>query len=209
MERVHVVDHPLIKHKVSIMRNEETGPKEFRELLTEITSLLTYEATRKLPTYKANVKTPIQFTEGEMVDDKKISIVPILRAGLGMLDGILSLVPNASIGFLGVFRDPESLNAVEYYAKFPEFTEDHNVYIVDPMLATGHSMNYAIEMVKKHGAKNITVMSLISAPEGIKVVNESHPEIEIYTASLDDKLNDKAYIIPGLGDAGDRLYRTK
>jgi uracil phosphoribosyltransferase len=191
------------------MRNEETGPKEFRELLTEITSLLTYEATRKLPTFKTEVKTPVQTTEGEMVDDKKVTIVPILRAGLGMLDGILSLVPNASTGFLGIFRDPDSLKAVEYYVKFPAFTEDHHVYIVDPMLATGHSMNYAIEVVKKHGAKNITVMSLISAPEGIKVVNDAHPEIDIYTASLDEKLNDKAYIIPGLGDAGDRLYRTK
>jgi uracil phosphoribosyltransferase len=209
MEKIHVVDHPLIKHKVSIMRNEETGPKEFRELLTEITSLLTYEATRKLPTFKTEVKTPVQTTEGEMVDDKKVTIVPILRAGLGMLDGILSLVPNASTGFLGIFRDPDSLKAVEYYVKFPAFTEDHHVYIVDPMLATGHSMNYAIEVVKKHGAKNITVMSLISAPEGIKVVNDAHPEIDIYTASLDEKLNDKAYIIPGLGDAGDRLYRTK
>jgi uracil phosphoribosyltransferase len=209
MEKIHVVNHPLIKHKVSIMRNEETGPKEFRELLTEITSLLTYEATRKLPTFKTEVKTPVQTTEGEMVDDKKVTIVPILRAGLGMLDGILSLVPNASTGFLGIFRDPDSLKAVEYYVKFPAFTEDHHVYIVDPMLATGHSMNYAIEVVKKHGAKNITVMSLISAPEGIKVVNDAHPEIDIYTASLDEKLNDKAYIIPGLGDAGDRLYRTK
>jgi uracil phosphoribosyltransferase len=209
MEKIHVVNHPLIKHKVSIMRNEETGPKEFRELLTEITSLLTYEATRKLPTFKTEVKTPVQTTEGEMVDDKKVTIVPILRAGLGMLDGILSLVPNASTGFLGIFRDPDSLKAVEYYVKFPAFTEDHHVYIVDPMLATGHSMNFAIEVVKKHGAKNITVMSLISAPEGIKVVNDAHPEIDIYTASLDEKLNDKAYIIPGLGDAGDRLYRTK
>jgi|SRR6056297_542859 len=209
MEKVHVVEHPLIKHKVSIMRNVETGPKEFRELLTEITSLLTYEATRKLPTYETDVKTPVQMTKGHMVDDKKVTIVPILRAGLGMLDGILSLVPNASVGFLGVFRDPESLKAIEYYVKFPEFTEDHHVYIVDPMLATGHSMNYAIEVVKKHGAKNITVMSLISAPEGINIVNKEHPEIDIYTASLDEKLNDKAYIIPGLGDAGDRLYRTK
>ncbi|HOO74998.1 MAG TPA: uracil phosphoribosyltransferase [Tepiditoga sp.] len=209
MDNFFVVDHPLIKHKLSIMRNKDTGPKEFRELLNEITLLLTYEAARKLPVMDVDVETPIQTTKGFMVDDKKVAIVPILRAGLGMLDGVLSLVPNASVGFLGVFRDPDTLKPVEYYVKFPTFTDEHQIFILDPMLATGHSMNHAIDVVKKHGGKNITVMSLISAPEGIKVVHEKHPEIEIYTASLDEKLNSHSYIIPGLGDAGDRLFRTK
>ncbi|BBE30499.1 uracil phosphoribosyltransferase [Tepiditoga spiralis] len=209
MKNLHVVEHPLIKHKLSIMRNKDTGPKEFRELLNEITLLLTYEASRKLPLNEYDVETPIQKTTGYAVDDKKITIVPILRAGLGMLDGIMELVPNASVGFLGLFRDPKTLEPVEYYSKFPEFTENHHIYIIDPMLATGHSMNAAIEIVKKNNGKNITVMSLISSPEGVKEVLDKYPDIEIYTAALDEKLNDKAYIIPGLGDAGDRLFRTK
>lgn len=209
MKNLHVVEHPLIKHKLSIMRNKDTGPKEFRELLNEITLLLTYEASRKLPLNEYDVETPIQKTTGYAVDDKKITIVPILRAGLGMLDGIMELVPNASVGFLGLFRDPETLNPVEYYSKFPKFTENHHIYIIDPMLATGHSMNAAIEIVKKNNGKNITVMSLISSPEGVKEVLDKYPDIEIYTAALDEKLNDNAYILPGLGDAGDRLFRTK
>ncbi|SHF33670.1 uracil phosphoribosyltransferase [Marinitoga hydrogenitolerans DSM 16785] len=204
-----VVEHPLIKHKLTIMRNKETGPKEFRELLKEITQLLTYEATRNLPTINVKIETPIQTTVGEMVEDKKITIVPILRAGLGMMDGILSLVPNASIGFLGIYRDPDSLKPVEYYLKFPPFSENHYVFIVDPMLATGFSIRYAIKKVKEFGVKNIIVMSLLSAPEGIKNIEEDYPDVKIYTASLDEKLNDHAYIIPGLGDAGDRLFRTK
>jgi uracil phosphoribosyltransferase len=191
------------------MRNKDTGPKEFRELLNEITLLLTYEATRNLPTLNIEVETPIQKTIGEMVEDKKITIVPILRAGLGMMDGILNLVPNASIGFLGIFRDPETLKPIEYYLKFPPFTEDHYVFIVDPMLATGFSIKYAIEKVKEHGVNNIIVMSLLAAPEGVKNLLEVYPDVKIYTASLDEKLNDHAYIIPGLGDAGDRLFRTK
>ncbi|KAF2956078.1 uracil phosphoribosyltransferase [Marinitoga sp. 38H-ov] len=204
-----VVDHPLIKHKLTIMRNKDTGPKEFRELLKEITQLLTYEATRNLPTINIEVETPIQKTLGEMVEDKKITIVPILRAGLGMMDGILSLVPNASIGFLGIFRDPETLKPVEYYLKFPPFSENHFVFIVDPMLATGFSIKYAIKKVKEYGVNNIIVMSLLAAPEGVKNLEEEYPDVKIYTASLDEKLNDHAYIIPGLGDAGDRLFRTK
>jgi len=209
MDNLHVVDHPLIKHKLSIMRNKETGPKEFRELLNEITLLLTYEAARNLPTMEVEVETPIAKTNGEMVEDKKITIIPILRAGLGMLDGVLSLVPNASVGFLGVYRDPETLNAIEYYEKFPPLTEEHQIFILDPMLATGHSMNHAVSQVKKRGGQNITIMSLIAAPEGVKVVTSENPDVIIYTAALDGKLNSKAYIIPGLGDAGDRLYRTK
>jgi uracil phosphoribosyltransferase len=204
-----VVDHPLIKHKLTIMRNKNTGPKEFRELLKEITQLLTYEATRNLPTIEIDVDTPIQTAKGAMVEDKKITIVPILRAGLGMMDGILSLVPNASIGFLGIYRDPNTLKPVEYYLKFPPFTENHYVFIVDPMLATGFSIKYAIKKVKDFGVKNIIVMSLLSAPEGIKNIEEEYPDVKIYTAAMDEKLNDHAYIIPGLGDAGDRLFRTK
>jgi uracil phosphoribosyltransferase len=209
MNNLHVVDHPLIKHKLSIMRNKDTGPKEFRELLKEITLLLTYEAARNLPTMEVEVETPIAQTKGEMVEDKKVTIVPILRAGLGMLDGVLSLVPNASVGFLGVYRDPETLNAIEYYVKFPPLTEDHQIFILDPMLATGHSMNHAIKQVKKQGGQNITIMSLIVAPEGVNIVVSENPDVIIYTAALDNKLNSKAYIVPGLGDAGDRLYRTK
>lgn len=209
MNNLHIVDHPLIKHKLSIMRNKETGPKEFRELLNEITLLLTYEASRNFPTIEVEVETPLTMTKGEMVEDKKITIVPILRAGLGMLDGVLSLVPNASVGFLGVFRDPDTLMPIEYYVKFPTLTEDHQIIIVDPMLATGRSMSHAIKQVKKHGGRHITLMCLIAAPEGVSVVIHDHPDVEIYTAALDEKLNEKAYIIPGLGDAGDRLYRTK
>jgi len=209
MNNFHVVEHPLIKHKLSIMRDKETGPKEFRELLNEITLLLTYEALRKLPTVEVDVHTPITQIKGEMVEDKKVTVIPILRAGLGMLDGVLNLVPNASVGFIGIFREPTTLNPVEYYAKFPNFTESHQIFILDPMLATGHSMKHAIDVVKKNGGVNITVMSLITAPEGLKIVQQAHPEVDIYTASLDEKLNDHAYIVPGLGDAGDRLFRTK
>ena len=209
LHNLTVVEHPLIKHKLTIMRSKDTGPKEFRELLKEITLLLTYEATRNLPTIEIEVETPIQYTTGEMVEDKKITIVPILRAGLGMMDGILSLVPNASIGFLGIYRDPESLKPVEYYLKFPPFSENHYVFIVDPMLATGFSIRYAIKKVKEYGVKNIIVMSLLAAPEGVKNINEEYPDVKIFTAALDEKLNDHAYIIPGLGDAGDRLFRTK
>jgi len=209
MNNFHVVEHPLIKHKLSIMRNKETGPKEFRELLNEITLLLTYEALRKLPTVEVDVHTPITHIKGEMVEDKKVTVIPILRAGLGMLDGVLNLVPNASVGFLGIFREPTTLNPVEYYAKFPNITQSHQIFILDPMLATGHSMKHAIDVVKKNGGVNITVMSLITAPEGLKIVQQAHPEVDIYTASLDERLNDHAYIVPGLGDAGDRLFRTK
>jgi uracil phosphoribosyltransferase len=170
---------------------------------------MTYEATRQLPLQNVEVETPIQNMTGKRVEGKKITVVPILRAGLGMLDGILDLIPNASVGFIGVYRSPETLKPVEYYVKFPDFTEQHRVFLLDPMLATGHSMAFAVDVLKKNGAKNITAMALISAPEGVKVVQEAHPDVEIYTAALDEKLNDKAYIIPGLGDAGDRLFRTK
>lgn len=209
MGKVHVEKHPLIKHKLSIMRDKNTGPKEFKELLNEITLLLTYEATRKLKLKKVPIETPVCSTEGLNVDDKKITVIPILRAGLGMLDGILHLLPNASVGFLGVFRDPKTLNPVEYYVKFPPLDDESDVFILDPMLATGNSMKYAIDVIKRNKVKSITVMALLSAPEGIKVVQDAHPDVEIYTAGLDEKLNEHGYIIPGLGDAGDRLFRTK
>ncbi len=209
MGKLVVVDHPLIKHKITIMRDKRTGPKEFRELLKEITLLLAYEATRRVPVYKKRVETPLAETDGYYFDDNNIVIVPILRAGLGMADGILELLPNASVGHIGIYRDPETLKAVEYYAKLPQLNENSVIFVTDPMLATGVSAVKAIEIIKKHGGHDITLISLIAAPEGVRVVQEVHPCVDIYTAALDDHLNDHGYIIPGLGDAGDRLYRTK
>ncbi len=208
-KNLHIVDHPLIKHKVTLIRDKNTNPKEFRELLEEITYLLTYEATRMLPTIETKVETPLQETTGYMVEGKKITVVPILRAGLGMLEALLNLIPNASVGFVGIYRDPETLRPVEYYLKFPELTDTHNIFILDPMLATGFSIKHAIDAVKKLGGKNITIIALIATPEGAKVLEEAHPDVHIFTAVLDERLNDHAYIIPGLGDAGDRLFRTK
>jgi uracil phosphoribosyltransferase len=209
MGKLVVVDHPLIKHKLTIMRDRRTGPKEFRELLREITLLIAYEATRKVPVYKKEVETPLMKTTGYYFDDNKIVVVPILRAGLGMADGILQLLPNASVGHIGIYRDPETLQAVEYYAKLPKLDESCIIFITDPMLATGVSAVKAIDIIKERGGKEITLISLIAAPEGVKAVQEAHPDVEIYVAALDDHLNEHGYIIPGLGDAGDRLYRTK
>ncbi len=204
-----VVDHPLIKHKLTIMRDKRTGPKEFRELLREITLLLGYEATRRVPLKKKRVETPLAEVEGYYFDDNEIVVVPILRAGLGMVDGILQLLPNASVGHIGIYRDPETLKAVEYYSKLPQLGDETVIFILDPMLATGVSAVKAVDIVKERGGKNITFVCLISAPEGVEYLQKSHPDVEIYTASLDDHLNDHGYIIPGLGDAGDRLYRTR
>ena len=203
-----VVEHPLIKHKLALLRSYTTGPKEFRELVSEMTMLLTYEATRHIPTQKIKIKTPLEETEGEMINDKAVTIVPILRAGLGMLEGILRLLPNASVGHIGIFRDPDSLKPIEYYCKLPPQISHDQIFILDPMLATGGSASMAIDLVKERGGKNITFISIISAPEGVKVMSENHPDVKIYTASLDRKLNDHAYILPGLGDAGDRSYNT-
>ncbi len=209
MGKFVVVDHPLIKHKLTIMRDKRTGPKEFRELLREITLLIAYEATRRVPVHKKEVETPISKTIGYCFDDNSIVVVPILRAGLGMADGILQLLPNASVGHIGIYRDPETLQAVEYYAKLPKLDDSSVIFVTDPMLATGVSSIKAIDIIKERGGKEITLISLIAAPEGVRAVQEAHPDVEIYVASLDDHLDDHGYIIPGLGDAGDRLYRTK
>lgn len=209
MEDLVVVDHPLIKHKLTIMRKKDTGPKEFRELLKEITLLLAYEATRHIEIKEVEIETPISKAKGYYIEDKRIVIVPILRAGLAMADGILELLPNASVGHIGIYRDPETLQAVEYYCKLPSLDHTNEIFILDPMLATGVSALKAIELVKKRGGKKITFVSLIAAPEGVEVLKKAHSDITIYTASLDERLNNHGYIIPGLGDAGDRLYRTK
>jgi len=203
-----VVDHPLVKHKLTIMRDENTGPKEFRELLREITFLLGYEATRHIETFDVNIKTPIGETTGEMIRDKKVTIVPILRAGLGMVDAMLQLLPNASVGHVGLYRDPKTLRPVEYYCKFPDMTDNY-VFILDPMLATGYSAAAAVRMVKERSVREVKIISLIAAPEGVEVLEKEHPDVRIYTASLDSHLNEHGYIVPGLGDAGDRLYRTR
>ncbi|PLV59421.1 uracil phosphoribosyltransferase [Thermotoga sp. KOL6] len=209
MKNLVVVDHPLIKHKLTIMRDKNTGPKEFRELLKEITLLLAYEATRHLKCEEIEVETPLTKTVGYRINDKDIVVVPILRAGLVMADGILELLPNASVGHIGIYRDPETLQAVEYYAKFPTLDGSKEVFLLDPMLATGVSSIKALEILKKNGAKKITLVALIAAPEGVEAVEKHHDDVKIYVAALDERLNDHGYIIPGLGDAGDRLFRTK
>ena len=209
MSNLYVVDHPLIQHKLTIMRKKDTGSKEFRELLNEISMLMGYEITRDLPLKSVEIKTPIQKMEGKAIAGKKLAIVPILRAGLGMVDGLLSLVPVAKVGHIGLYRDPETHEPVEYYCKMPPDIEERLVIIVDPMLATGGSATDAITMVKKRGAKQVLLMCLVVAPEGVKKVLDSHPDVDIYCAALDEKLNDHAYIVPGLGDAGDRIFGTK
>ncbi len=203
-----VVDHPLIQHKLTILRNKDTGPKEFRELTKEITLLITYEATRFIQTHDVEIETPICKTNSKMIEDKKVTVVPILRAGLGMVEGVLSLLPNASVGFIGIYRDPETIEPIKYYSKLPE-VEENEILLLDPMLATGVSSNSAINVVKKSGGKNITLMSLISAPEGLSYVRDKNPDVRIITASVDERLDENSYIVPGLGDAGDRLYKTK
>ncbi len=209
MSKVHVFDHPLIQHKLSIMRKIETGPKEFRELLEEISMLMVYEVTRDLPTEDVEIDTPICRTTVKMLAGKKLGIVPILRAGLGMVDGILTMVPACRIGHIGLYRDPETLEPVEYYCKLPADAEDRELLVLDPMLATGGSASDAITLIKKRGCKHIRLVNLIAAPEGIARVQADHPDVDIYVAGLDEKLNDHGYIVPGLGDAGDRLFGTK
>ncbi|MEN3008806.1 uracil phosphoribosyltransferase [Pseudothermotoga sp.] len=205
----HVVEHPLIKHKLTIMRSKTTGPKEFRELLREITFLLAYEATRNIETLEIEVETPLEKTKGYAIEDKKMVVVPILRAGLGMVDSILELMPNASVGHIGIYRDPETLRPVQYYCKLPKIDDKSVVFLLDPMLATGFSALHSVDILKERGARNIVVVCLIAAPEGVQVIENHHPDVAIYAASLDRQLNDHGYILPGLGDAGDRLYRTK
>ena len=209
MSKVHVFDHPLIQHKLTIMRQTTTGPKEFRELLEEISMLMVYEVTRDLPTVEVEIETPICKTTQKMLAGKKLGIVPILRASLGMVDGILNMVPACRIGHIGLYRDPETLEPVEYYCKLPADAEERELILLDPMLATGGSAADAITMIKKRGCKHIRLVNLIAAPEGIAKVQEAHPDVDIYVAGLDDHLNDHGYIVPGLGDAGDRLFGTK
>ena len=209
MANVHVLDHPLIQHKLAILRSKDTPVKEFRELVNEISGLMCYEATRNLPTMEVDVETPICKAKCRMLAGKKLAIVPILRAGLGMVDAMVDLIPSAKIGHIGLYRDPETHLPVEYYCKLPEDIENRVVFVVDPMLATGGSAVAAIDFLKKRGCKNIVIMNIIGCPEGIKAVQEAHPDVEMYLAACDEKLNDHAYIVPGLGDAGDRIFGTK
>ena len=209
MSTVHVLDHPLIQHKLAILRNKETGVKEFRELIGEIAGLMCYEATRNLPTEEVEVETPVAVAKCRVLAGKKLAIVPILRAGLGMVDNMIALIPSAKIGHVGLYRDPETHQPVEYYCKLPEDIANRQVFVVDPMLATGGSAIAAIEFLKKRGCKNIIMMNVIGCPEGVKAVQEAHPDVALYLAAVDERLNDQAYIIPGLGDAGDRIFGTK
>ena len=209
MANVHVFDHPLIQHKLSILRDKNTGTKEFRALVNEIAGLMCYEATRNLPTVEVEVETPITVAKCRQLAGKKLAIVPILRAGLGMVDAMVDLIPSAKIGHIGLYRDPETHEPVEYYCKLPEDIGNRQVYVVDPMLATGGSAVAAIDFLKKHGCKSIIMMNIIGCPEGIKRVTEAHPDVDIYMAACDEKLNEHAYIVPGLGDAGDRIFGTK
>ena len=209
MANVHVLDHPLIQHKLAILRNKDTGTRDFRTLVNEIAGLMCYEATRNLPTVEVEVETPITVAKCRMLAGKKLAIVPILRAGLGMVDAMVDLIPSAKIGHIGLYRDPETHEPVEYYCKLPEDVDQRVVFVVDPMLATGGSAVAAIDFLKKHGCKNIIMMNVIGCPEGIKMVQDAHPDVEMYLAACDEKLNDHAYIVPGLGDAGDRIFGTK
>ena len=209
MANVHIMDHPLIHHKLAVLRNKETTVKEFRELVNEISGLMCYEATRNLPTMDVEVQTPVAVAKCKMLAGKKLAIVPILRAGLGMVDALVDLIPSAKIGHIGLYRDPVTHEPVEYYCKLPEDVGNRVTFVVDPMLATGGSAVAAIDFLKKHGCKQIVMMNIIGCPEGIKRVQEAHPDVEMYLAACDEKLNDHAYIVPGLGDAGDRIFGTK
>lgn len=207
--KLHVLNHPLIQHKLSIMRDKNTGTKEFRELLDEISMLMVYEVTRDLPTEDTQVETPLAMMSTKTLAGIPIGIVPILRAGLGMVNGIMSLVPNAKIGHIGLYRDPETLDPVEYYCKLPQDAEQRLLVVLDPMLATGGSATAAIGFLKKRGCHSIKLVNLIAAPEGVARVHKEHPDVDIYVAAMDEKLNEHGYILPGLGDAGDRLFGTK
>ena len=209
MGKVFVFDHPLIQHKLTYIRDKKTGTKEFRELVDEVATLMAFEITRDLPLDEVNVETPVTTAKAKVLSGKKLGIVPILRAGIGMVDGILKLIPAAKVGHIGLYRDPQTLKPIEYYVKLPADVEERDFILVDPMLATGGSALEAINSLKKRGAKNIKFMCLIAAPEGVEVIQEAHPDVDIYIAALDEKLDDHGYIVPGLGDAGDRLFGTK
>ena len=209
MSKVVVFDHPLIQHKLSIMRKKETGTKEFRELLNEITMLMIYEVTRDLPTEEVEIETPICKCKTRMLSGKKLGVVPILRAGLGMVDAVTNLIPACRVGHIGLYRDPETHEPVEYYCKLPADSENRELIVVDPMLATGGSASAAISFIKQRGCKNIRLVNLIAAPEGVARIQKDHPDVDIYVAGMDECLNEHCYIVPGLGDAGDRLFGTK
>ena len=209
MGKVYVLDHPLIQHKLAILRSKNTSVKEFRELISEISGLMCYEATRNLPTKEVEVQTPVAVAKCRRLAGKKLAIIPILRAGLGMVDAMVDLIPSAKIGHIGLYRDPETHLPVEYYCKLPEDIGNRQVFVVDPMLATGGSAVAAINFLKEHGCKNIIMMNIIGCPEGVEAVQKAHPDVDIYLAAQDEKLNEHAYIVPGLGDAGDRIFGTK
>ncbi|MGF9823590.1 uracil phosphoribosyltransferase [Brevibacillus agri] len=209
MSRVYVFDHPLIQHKVTFIRDKNTGTKEFRELVDEVATLMGYEITRDMPLEETTIETPVATCKSNVIAGKKVGLVPILRAGLGMVDGLLKLIPAAKVGHVGLYRDPETLQPVEYYVKLPSDVAERELIVIDPMLATGGSAVAAIAALKKRGARNLKLMCLIAAPEGIKMVQDEHPDVDIYVAAIDEYLNDHGYIVPGLGDAGDRLYGTK
>ena len=209
MSKVVVFDHPLIQHKLSILRDEKTSVKEFRELVSEIAMLMCYEATRDLPLEEVNVQTPVAMAKCHRIAGKKLAVVPILRAGLGMVDGMVSMMPNVKVGHIGLFRDPVTKEPVKYYCKMPADIAERDVIVVDPMLATGGSASAAIDFLKEDGVKHIKLMSIIGAPEGVERMQKDHPDVDIFVAALDDHLNENAYIVPGLGDAGDRIFGTK
>ena len=209
MKEPMIVDHPLIQHKISLLRNKATGTKEFRDLVNEIAMLLCYEATRDLPTEEVEIETPVSVARTKVLAGRKLALVPILRAGMGMLDGMLTLIPAAKVGFIGLYRDESTLQPVEYFCKLPSDIEERDVLVLDPMLATGGSATDAISQIKKHGARHIKFICLIAAPEGIEALHTAHPDVDIYIAAKDECLNENGYIVPGLGDAGDRIYGTK
>ena len=209
MGEIYVMNHPLIEHKISYIRRKDVGTKEFREVIGEIAQLMCYEATRDLKTKEVEIQTPIAKTTGRELDGKKLAIVPVLRAGLGMVDAVLQLIPAAKVGHIGLYRDPETLEPVEYYCKLPADCDEREVFVVDPMLATGGSSSAAISMLKEKGVKNIRFLCIIAAPEGVRRMRESHPDVDLYVGALDEKLNEHGYIVPGLGDAGDRIFGTK
>lgn len=204
-----IVEHPLLQHKISLLRNKQTGTKEFRDLVSEIATLLCYEATRDLPLEEVQIETPICMAKTKVLAGRKLALVPILRAGMGMLDGMLSLIPAAKVGFIGLYRNEETLQPVEYFCKLPSDIDERDVLVLDPMLATGGSAVAAISFVKEYGCKSITLMDIIAAPEGVEAVRKAHPDVDIFLAAIDEKLNENAYIVPGLGDAGDRIFGTK
>lgn len=209
MGQLMILDHPLIQHKLMHIRDKNTGTKQFRELVNEVSMLMGFEITRHLPVKEVEIETPVGIAKAQTLTGKKIGLIPILRAGLGMVDGMLQLLPAAKVGHIGLYRDPETLQPVEYYLKLPSDISERMLIVLDPMLATGGSANDAIDSLKKRGAKAIKLMSLVAAPEGIKVIQENHPDVDIFICALDEKLNEKGYIVPGLGDAGDRLFGTK